>query len=169
MSLTINTTENSNVQLIHQLLLEGLVAPNMLAASKAQAILDHLNAEKLKVPNLENAFDIAGTGGDGLNTYNISTGTAILIASMGGIQVVKHGNRAVSSQCGSADVMEALNLPLSESVDSVLRQIEVSNFAFCYAPAFHPALSQLKSLRKTLGIKTIYNLLGPLLNPANVK
>lgn len=106
-------------------------------------------------------LDIVGTGGDGAGTVNISTGSALLAARCG-IPVVKHGNRAVSSRCGSADVLEALGF----SFENPEMGLERSNFAFCFAPDYHPLLQQIRQSRQALNIPTAFNLLGPLLNPA---
>lgn len=108
--------------------------------------------------------DIVGTGGDGANTANISTMASVLAASCG-VPILKHGNRAVSSQSGSADVLEALGYRLERSSDEVVHSIRQHNIGFCFAPNFHPALLSLKPLRNRLNIPTLFNLLGPLLNP----
>ena len=113
-------------------------------------------------------LDIVGTGGDGANTVNISTGAALLTASCG-VKVAKHGNRSVSSQCGSADVLEALGVNINLTAEQVSNSIEHNNFGFCYAPNFHPAMSKVKKIRKQLGVPTLFNLLGPLLNPARAE
>lgn len=111
-------------------------------------------------------LDIVGTGGDGANTVNISTGSAILAASCG-VKIAKHGNRAVSSLAGSADVLEALGVAIDLSPEKVSRCIDEVGIGFCFSPAFHPAIRELRVLRKELNVPTTFNLLGPLLNPAN--
>ncbi|WP_459588737.1 anthranilate phosphoribosyltransferase [Corynebacterium camporealensis] len=116
----------------------------------------------------EGLMDSAGTGGDGANTINIST-AASLVASAGGVKMVKHGNRSVSSKSGSADVLEALNIPLDLDSERAVRQFEASNFTFLFAPAYNPAVSHVQPVRKALGISTIFNTLGPLLSPARPK
>lgn len=113
-------------------------------------------------------LDIAGTGGDRLKTVNLSTGSALLAATCG-IFVAKHGNRAASSHCGSADVLNALNIPIELSERSLKDSIENNYFGFCFAPLYHPVFKDLKPLRVSLGIPTILNFLGPLLNPANAE
>lgn len=110
-------------------------------------------------------IDIVGTGGDNANTFNISTASAILLASCG-VAVVKHGNRAVSSRCGSADVLDALGISLTLTPTQLQSCLHAVNIAFCYAPQFHAALKQVKPIRRALGIRTLFNLVGPLLNPA---
>jgi anthranilate phosphoribosyltransferase len=110
-------------------------------------------------------LDIVGTGGDGFNTVNLSTGSALLAASCG-IKVLKHGNRAVTSMAGSADVLEALGVALDPTPEQVVESIEQFNIGFCFAPAFHSALRQLRLIRQQLNVPTTFNLLGPLLNPA---
>lgn len=112
-------------------------------------------------------LDTCGTGGDGSGLFNVSTAVALLLASLG-VPVAKHGNRAVSSHCGSADVLEALGIPLLNSASSVQASLEQHAFGFCFAPAFHPVLKTLAPLRQSLGVRTVFNLLGPLCNPAEV-
>ena len=111
-------------------------------------------------------LDVVGTGGDNANTVNISTASAILAAACG-VNVVKHGNRSVSSQCGSADLLEALDFKLDRTSEQVAGDIRKLGFAFCFAPNFHPAMKAIKTVRERLGVRTTFNLLGPLLNPAN--
>ncbi|MBI3130344.1 MAG: anthranilate phosphoribosyltransferase [Acidobacteria bacterium] len=113
----------------------------------------------------EDALDTCGTGGDGASTANLSTLAALFLASRG-IAVVKHGNRAATSTCGSADLLESLGHPLERTEADLLTDLRERRFAFLFAPAFHPLLGRVKEIRKRLGIPTIFNLLGPLLNPA---
>jgi anthranilate phosphoribosyltransferase len=110
-------------------------------------------------------LDTAGTGGDGTQSFNLSTAAALLLASLG-VPVAKHGNRAVSSRAGSADLIEALGLSLPEEPETAASQLARDGFVFLFAPRFHPALAALAPLRSELGVRTIFNLLGPLLNPA---
>lgn len=110
-------------------------------------------------------MDSAGTGGDGANTINITTG-ASLIAASGGVKLVKCGNRSVSSKSGSADVLEALNIPLGLDVDRAVKWFQASNFTFLFAPAYNPAIAHVQPVRKALKFPTIFNTLGPLLSPA---
>lgn len=109
--------------------------------------------------------DTAGTGGDGANTINITTG-ASLLAAAGGCTLVKCGNRSVSSKSGSADVLEALNIPLDLDVDRAVKQVEASGFTFLFAPAYNPAIAHVQPVRKALKLPTLFNTLGPLLAPA---
>jgi len=110
--------------------------------------------------------DTCGTGGDGMHTFNISTAAAIL-ASASGVPVAKHGNRSQSSQTGSADVLETLGVPITLTPEQTVARIDATGFGFLYAPAYHPAMRRVAPVRKSLGVKTIFNLLGPLTNPAN--
>lgn len=112
------------------------------------------------------SLDTCGTGGDGAHTFNISTGVA-LIAAASGIPVVKHGNRSVSSRCGCADVLEALGVVIDLAPEEVERCVETCGIGFLYAPTFHSAMRFVGPVRKTLGFRTIFNILGPLANPAN--
>jgi anthranilate phosphoribosyltransferase len=109
-------------------------------------------------------LDVCGTGGDGKGTFNVSTAVAFVVAGTGQA-VAKHGNRAVSSRCGSFDVLEALGVPFATSRQEALRSLEKFNIAFLYAPSFYPGLQTLGPLRKSLGVRTVFNALGPLLNP----
>ena len=111
------------------------------------------------------ALDVVGTGGDGSGSFNISTGTALLAAACGA-PVVKHGNRSVSSQSGSADVLEALGLPLVRDPEEALACLRECGFAFLFAPSFHPAMKAVAPVRRALGARTVFNILGPLTNPA---
>jgi anthranilate phosphoribosyltransferase len=109
--------------------------------------------------------DTAGTGGDGTQSFNLSTAAALLLAALG-LPVAKHGNRAVSSRTGSADLVSALGLPSPADPLEAAAVVERDGFVFLFAPHFHPALASLAALRRELGVRTIFNLLGPLVNPA---
>ena len=109
----------------------------------------------------------AGTGGDRLGSINLSTAAA-LIAAAAGVPVAKHGNRSVSSRCGSADVLDALGVPTGLSPQGAAAAIRDSNFSFLFAPHYHPAMKSVAPVRKALGVSTLFNLLGPLTNPARV-
>ena len=125
-------------------------------------------ATPLACPRLESSIDTCGTGGDGAGTFNVSTLAAILIAACGH-PVAKHGNRALSSKCGSADVLEALGIKIDAEAAAVTRSIEQANIGFAFAPRFHAATKHAAGPRRELGTRTIFNLLGPLTNPAGVK
>ncbi len=113
-------------------------------------------------------LDIVGTGGDGAHTLNISTASAILAASCG-VKIAKHGNRSVSSLCGSADVLDILGINIQAAPEQIERSIEEIGIGFMFAPRFHPALLHLKEVRKGLGTHTLFNLIAPLLNPAQAQ
>ena len=123
---------------------------------------------KSKRVNVENCVDTCGTGGDGMNTLNISTASALLLASMG-IKVAKHGNKAVSSKCGSGDVLEALNIEINLEPNEIENQINKNNFGFMFAPNYHSAMRFVGPTRKKIGKRTIFNMIGPLSSPALVK
>ncbi|MBU0999796.1 anthranilate phosphoribosyltransferase [Patescibacteria group bacterium] len=114
------------------------------------------------------AIDIVGTGGDGTGTFNISTTASFVVAGCG-VKIAKHGNRATSSKCGSADVLEALGVNINLTKDQAEKVFEKIGIVFLYAPSFHPAMKQIAPIRKELGIRTIFNFLGPFLNPAGTK
>lgn len=116
--------------------------------------------------NGEKIIDVCGTGADNSNSYNISTATAFVLAAAG-IKVVKHGNRGISSKCGSADIIKALNINIELTPNDVHKSLKETNFAFIYAPSFHPAMKVVAPIRQELAIKTIFNVLGPLTNPAD--
>jgi len=123
---------------------------------------------KSKRVNVENCVDTCGTGGDGMNTLNISTASALLLASMG-VKVAKHGNKAVSSKCGSGDVLEALNIKIDLEPNDIETQINKNNFGFMFAPNYHSAMRFVGPTRKKIGKRTIFNMIGPLSSPALVK
>ncbi len=123
---------------------------------------------KSKRVNASDCVDTCGTGGDGKNTLNISTASALLLASMG-IKVAKHGNKAVSSKCGSGDVLEALNIKINLGPKEIEEQINKNNFGFMFAPNYHSAMKYVGPTRKKIGKRTIFNMIGPLSSPAFVK
>jgi anthranilate phosphoribosyltransferase len=164
-------------------LLESLTDPQM-AAAVAGALLAALRAKgvtaaevrgfagamrrlarKPELPAAPGAIDIVGTGGDGSGSLNLSTGAALLAAACG-LPVVKHGNRSISSRSGSADLIERLGfvLPLDEA--RAARCLAATGFTFLFAPYYHPAMKNLAAVRSALGVRTVFNLLGPLTNPA---
>lgn len=110
-------------------------------------------------------IDTCGTGGDGRGTFNISTGAA-LVAAAAGAKVAKHGNRAVTSKCGSADVLEALGIAVALPPELAVESLRTAGFMFLYAPALHPAMKRVLPIRRALGFRTIFNIAGPLTNPA---
>ena len=132
-------------------------------AAAARAMRDRA----LQVVAPTGAIDTCGTGGDGAETINISTASA-LVAAAGGVPVAKHGNRSVSSKCGSADVLEALGVRLNLDRDSLAILLDEVGIAFLFAQQLHPAMAAVVPVRKALGIRTVFNLLGPLTNPAGV-
>ena len=123
---------------------------------------------KSKRVNAKDCVDTCGTGGDGMNTLNISTASALLLASMG-IKVAKHGNKAVSSKCGSGDVLEALNIKIDLEPKNIEEQINKNNFGFMFAPNYHSAMRFVGPTRKKIGKRTIFNMIGPLSSPALVE
>ena len=124
--------------------------------------------EKSKRVNVKNCVDTCGTGGDGMNTLNISTASALLLSSME-IKVAKHGNKAVSSKCGSGDVLEALNININLEPKEIEDQINKNNFGFMFAPNYHSAMKFVGPTRKKIGKRTIFNMIGPLSSPALVE
>ena len=128
----------------------------------------HVLRNKSKRVNVKNCLDTCGTGGDGKNTLNISTASALLLASMGE-KVAKHGNKAVSSKCGSADVLEALNIKINLEPNEIEEQINNNNFGFMFAPNYHSAMKYVGPTRKKIGKRTIFNMIGPLSSPALVE
>ena len=122
---------------------------------------------KSKRVNVKDCIDTCGTGGDGMNTLNISTASALLLSSMG-IKVAKHGNKAVSSKCGSGDVLEALNIKIDLEPNDIEEQIKKNNFGFMFAPNYHSAMRFVGPTRKKIGKRTIFNMIGPLSSPALV-
>jgi anthranilate phosphoribosyltransferase len=128
----------------------------------ARTMREH--AVKLRAP-VGDVFDTCGTGGDRSGTFNISSAAAIVVAACG-VPVAKHGNRSVSSRCGSADVFEALGVNIAASPSTVERTLRDTGIAFFFAPTFHPSMKHAAQTRRDLGIRTAFNLLGPLTNPA---
>ena len=123
-------------------------------------------AAKVNVENSDNLLDIVGTGGDGANTFNIST-ASMFVAAAAGARVAKHGGRSVSSSSGSADVLEALGVNINLQPDQVAQSIQATGIGFMFAPNHHAAMKHAAPVRKELGVRTIFNILGPLTNPAS--
>jgi anthranilate phosphoribosyltransferase len=122
-------------------------------------------ARRVDLGSRGHAVDLVGPGGDGSGSYNLTTGAALLAAASGAA-VVKHGNRSVSSRSGSADVLERLGYPIPEGPSDVLASLDRLGFSFLFAPNFHPAMRTVAPVRRAMGIRTIFNILGPLTNPA---
>ena len=133
-------------------------------AGCAAAMRDHA----LKVPNDLDLLEIVGTGGDGAHSFNIST-TSALVAAAGGVKVAKHGNRAASSSCGTADCLEALGVDLDLSPEKCLELLNTVGICFFFAQKYHTSMRYVGAIRKELGIRTVFNILGPLTNPAAPK
>lgn len=121
---------------------------------------------KVEVADRKHLVDIVGTGGDGSHTFNIST-CSMFVAAAAGARVSKHGNRGVSSKSGSADVLEAMGVPLNLSPAAISRSIDETGIGFMFAPNHHPAMKNVAPVRRELGVRTIFNILGPLTNPAD--
>ena len=159
-------------------IMAGEVPPTVLAAlltalrqrgetvDEITGFAEAMRARAVPVPvDLPGLVDTCGTGGDGSGTFNISTATALVAAAMGA-SVAKHGNRAVSSRSGSADVLEALGLNLDLEPDAVARLVREVGIGFMFAPRLHPAMKHAMPVRRELGVRTVFNVLGPLTNPA---
>ena len=143
--------------------MKGETIPEITGSVRAM----RANAVKVKLADSnERIYDIVGTGGDGAHTFNISTAAAFVLAGTGR-KVAKHGNRAASSQCGSADVLSALGVNLDLTPEQVAKAIDTIGIGFMFAPKFHPAMKYAVGPRKEIGQRTIFNILGPLTNPAN--
>lgn len=125
-----------------------------------------LKKQMRKISAPENAIDVCGTGGDKLNTLNISTAVCFVVAAAG-IPVAKHGNKAISSKSGSADIFSQIGVKISSDISEIEKNLREKNLCFLFAPFFHDALKNVAEIRKSLGVPTIFNFLGPLLNPAN--
>ena len=137
-------------------------------AAELAALVRTMHGYSARVDVAPGAIDTCGTGGDRAGTVNVST-MAALIAAGAGARVVKHGNRAASSHCGSADVLESLGVAIELGPEGVARCVEAAGVGFCFAPRFHPAMRFLGPARRELGVPTTFNFLGPLANPAGVR
>jgi anthranilate phosphoribosyltransferase len=161
--------------------MEGRAAPAQLAGLLAALVMKgerpaeivgfartmREHAVKLSQPPAD-VFDTCGTGGDRSGTFNISSAAAIVVAACG-VRVAKHGNRSVSSRCGSADVFEQLGVNIAVPADVVERSLHDAGIAFFFAPTFHPSMRHAAQTRRELGIRSAFNLLGPLTNPAGAQ
>jgi anthranilate phosphoribosyltransferase len=141
--------------------IKGVVADELRGFAAGMRAL----ALRPQIPSDLRAIDIVGTGGDASGSLSISTGTALLTAACG-LPVVKHGNRSISSKCGSADVLEALGVRIPLDEQAAGRCLAVTGFTFLFAPYYHPAMKAVAQARAALGVRTIFNILGPLTNPA---
>lgn len=164
--LTGNVPEVETAALVAVLATRGEQAPELAG------FVDVMRARVVPLPLSDDErnelVDVVGTGGGGPATFNISSGAA-LVAAAAGAKVAKHGNRAVTSRCGSADVLEALGVPINLSADLAVECLRETGFMFLFAPLYHPALKILGPLRRALGFRTIFNLCGPLTNPAGAR
>tara|TARA_B100000965_G_scaffold397432_1_gene413968 strand:+ start:576 stop:1574 length:999 start_codon:yes stop_codon:yes gene_type:complete len=154
--------ENSIIEILELLLKKGETKDELAGG------IFVLREKANKVNTDQSTVDTCGTGGDGQNSLNISTAAAIVLASMG-VKVAKHGNKAVSSNCGSADVLEALGININLNAKEAEESIKKFNFAFMFAPNYHSAMKHVGPARKKMKKKTIFNLIGPLSSPAQVK
>ena len=143
---------------------KGVSGDELSAMAK---ILQDASTTPSDLPSFD-LVDTCGTGGDGANTFNISTAVAFVSAALG-VKIAKHGNRSASGKVGSADVLENLGLPLNVSSEKVVEALKNLGITFLFAPSWHPSLVNLAPLRKSLGVRTIFNLLGPLVNPLRPK
>jgi len=142
--------------------IKGPTAPEVAGLAKS------LQSHAVKVETgIENMVDVVGTGGAAVKTFNVSTAAA-LVAAGAGVHVAKHGNRAITSKCGSADVLAELGVNIDPGPEVVAECIRQARIGFMFAPMFHPAMKYVQPIRKSLGFRTVFNILGPLSNPANV-
>ncbi len=141
---------------------KGVTAENIFDAATVMRQF----SKQVDIQDKKNLVDTCGTGGDGIQTFNVSTLSAIVAASAG-VKVAKHGGRSVSSKCGSADVLEALGVNVNLTPEKVASLVNDIGIAFMFAPNFHPAMRYAAPVRKKLGVRTIFNVLGPLANPAS--
>ena len=153
----------------------GALAARGETASEIAGFVDAMRTAVTSIPLSDterlNLVDTCGTGGDASGTFNISTAAALVAAATGAtsgcnLMVAKHGNRAVTSQTGSADVLEALGIPVDLSPDEAATNLRAHRFAFLHAPSLHPAMKAVMPVRRALGVRTVFNILGPLTNPA---
>ncbi len=157
------TTPAQTAALLVALAAKGESLEEIVGAARA------LQARAKSIPvALRPELDVCGTGGDGSGTFNISTAVAFVVAGAG-VSVAKHGNRAVHGQCGSADVMQALGVRIDASPEKSAAGLERDGVAFLFAQAYHPAMRRVAALRSEIGVRTVFNLVGPLINPARPK
>lgn len=164
LGLLLDQTKISDEQIAETL---TLLASRAVTVPEVCGFVDSMRRRMVTVDGADGAVDTCGTGGDKSNTFNVSTASAILL-SAGGVAVAKHGNRAATSKCGSYDVLRALGVPVELDSHEASRELDANNFVFLFAPLYHPALKRLAIIRKQMSFPTIFNILGPLLNPAKV-
>lgn len=173
--------EENEIALVFDMMMEGKTTPSQVAALlvalriKGESISEITGAAKAMIDKsikikhkFDNAVDLCGTGGDGQGTFNISTAASFVVAGSG-VPVAKHGNRSVSSPVGSADVFEELGVKINLPPEGAEKCLNETGMVFLFAPIYHPAMKNVAQPRKEIGIRTIFNILGPILNPASVK
>ncbi|MBP9132061.1 anthranilate phosphoribosyltransferase [Candidatus Saccharibacteria bacterium] len=159
-----------NDAIVNEQVADALIAltEKSVTTEEILGFLAAMRKRMINVDGVENAIDTCGTGGDKSNSFNISTASAIVLAA-GGVKVAKHGNRSATSKCGSPDVLEALNIPVDFDPEEAKIRLAEDSFVFLFAQKYHPSLKKLAIVRKQLDFPTVFNILGPLLNPAKVK
>jgi len=168
MTLCMNNIMNGNFSDIVIAALLALQQKNGITPDEAAGAYYSLMAKSTGIALDDNAVDTCGTGGDHAGTFNIST-MASIIANSAGVLIAKHGNRSVTSSCGSADVLEALGFAINLPPEATKELFDRTGFAFLFAPLYHPSMKRVSHIRTELGIRTIFNILGPLINPARAK
>ena len=174
-SLDLNSTKKAFMQImngeISEIQISSFISLLQKSGVKSHHVIAALEVMRKKMLSINaplNTMDTCGTGGDGKNSLNISTATAFVLAAYG-IPIAKHGNRALTSNCGSADVLQALQINVNVETNKLEDSLEKIGICFMFAPNHHPAMKYVGHVRQQLGIRTIFNMLGPLLNPANVR
>jgi anthranilate phosphoribosyltransferase len=173
--------DNSESKEVMKLIIEGNLSDEQIgeilialqdkgvSVTELSAFVEIIKTFAVRInPDVELLVDTCGTGGDKSSTFNVSTVTAFVLAGCG-VAVAKHGNRSVSSECGSADVLEKLGINIELSPENTEKCIEKIGIGFMFAPLYHPAFKNVAPIRKKLGVRTVFNILGPLLNPASPK
>jgi anthranilate phosphoribosyltransferase len=175
----ISLTTDEAAQVMNEIM-EGQVTPAQFGAfvtalrlkgetvEEIAGLAKTMRSKALKVTVTDPVIDVVGTGGDGMNTFNISTAAAFVVAGAG-LKVAKHGNRAASSKCGAADVLEALGVKFDLGPEQVQKCVEKVGIGFMFAPSYHPAMKYAGPSRKEIGIRTVFNIIGPLTNPAGAR
>ncbi|HIH43004.1 TPA: anthranilate phosphoribosyltransferase [Candidatus Woesearchaeota archaeon] len=172
--LTKEETEQAMLEIMEGKLSDAEIAEFLVALKEKGESIEEITAcakimrEKSVKIKVENCIDMCGTGGDKSNTFNISTAASFIVASAG-ITVAKHGNKSVSSKCGSADVLQELGVNINLAPKLVEQCINKIGIGFIFAPNFHPAMKYVANARKQLGVRTVFNILGPMTNPASPK